>query len=202
MSFARAVIVVVFLVAAACAVPASDVPLSQRRVANEPIVAAMLPNSMNVTSTYTLSWGVFNNTIGMLIDVYAEAWVGIGWHEADSFYNGMQNADFVTGIFYFDRGLLVQDRWCSCSVEGEPATDFMQGGTYDITFFDGYQTVNPDGAVTVSSIYFERLLDTGDVGYDHVISDAEQRVIWAYGTSNTFAYHGDNRGQFNLNFLA
>ena len=76
-----------------------------------------------------------------------------------------------------------------------PPQDTQIGGQNNVLS----QSLSQDADTT--SVCWTRYLDTGDTVADYVISNATIPVVWAYGSSNTFGYHGGNRGVVQINLF-
>ena len=82
----------------------------------------------------------------------------------------------------------VRDAWSTTFAE--PGADDASGGTNDITIHDFSET---DGT---TEVHFSRALDTGDALDRTINKDQETKIIFAWGASDTLAYHGvSNRGK-------
>jgi len=152
-------------------------------------------NGNTLTFSYAYNdTNIANNTIitmNIQIDC-GECWVGIGW-QGNSTTKGMTYTDFVVAIWDANGNPSVIDRYLGYvdptqDPGGEPLPDVAQNSTNDITATSAFQIGK------YSSFTFTRLLTTNDTKTDIPIRvDGSTRFLFAYGTSNVFDYHAQNR---------
>eukprot|EP01090_Pellita_catalonica_P023097 TRINITY_DN9268_c0_g2_i1.p1 TRINITY_DN9268_c0_g2~~TRINITY_DN9268_c0_g2_i1.p1 ORF type:complete len:116 (-),score=11.14 TRINITY_DN9268_c0_g2_i1:23-370(-) len=104
---------------------------------------------------------------------------------------------FPTDIFlcHFDGGFGVYDL-LSDQYSQPPNDTSTQGCSYDVIASSGFQSDY------LTSCKFTRKLDTGDSKCDAIIKSGPYDIIWAFGQSNEFTYHGfTNRGATKVTFF-
>jgi len=140
--------------------------------------------SVQLSSDYTFSWNITSDTIYAQVQVKAIAWVGFGLSPYSSLgIHGMPYADFIIATFNTS-GVFVNDYYRNSVLPGQPSLDTDLGGQNNILSFSGSQN---NGVTTVQ---WSRLLVTSDTQYDSTFSKGSVHIIYAWGTSNTFGYHG------------
>lgn len=125
---------------------------------------------------YTIYWTVENNQINIALVVNTQGWVGFGIAEPTS--GGMAGSDILT-LYFADSGVLSYDDRYTFS-ETLPVVDQCNNWILN----SGQQT--SDGH---SVFELTRALDTGDP-QDRPIVPGENRIIWAFGSTNVLSYHG------------
>lgn len=75
-----------------------------------------------------------------------------------------------------------------------PPSDVSLGGVNNVLSYNVFQS----GGATFAN--WTRYLVTGD-SFDWPVTNESITVIWAYGSSNTFGYHGNNRGTAEVNLI-
>jgi len=111
----------------------------------------------------------------------------------------MSDCDFTIGTF--TRNILtVSDYYSSNLIGGydTPNLDVSIGGINNIVTYAGFRNA------TNSVMSFTRLLDSGDEVADNALNyNSLFHVIWAYGLTDSFGYHGKvRRGSYLINFLS
>jgi len=152
-------------------------------------------HTTQLTPGYALSWSVIDDTIVARVDVQAIGWVGFGLSPVS---HGMPQADFWIGIMDPNTGKWnVSDYYRAENSNGRPELDTTLGGTNDLLSFAGAQSG------TVTTIKWSRKLVTADTGFDSPFATGPLNVVYAWGTSNAFASHGNkNVGMAVIDFFA
>jgi len=155
---------------------------------------AAYQHSIKLNSQYTFSWTLFPDHIEAEMVVSAISWIGFGLSPIASFgIHGMPYADFTIAIFN-GTVLHVDDYYRNSAFPGQPSKDTELGGQNNILVFSGYQNG------THSVVSFVRPLSTGDK-FDSDFSQGNNYIIFAWGQSNTFAFHGFlQNGMTSINF--
>jgi len=141
-----------------------------------------LPTKSDPCNGMAFHWAIVSDKIKIAVAVKATGWSAIGFSET----GGMRGADVV----YFEAAtsLLV---------------DAHVGDGYTMPIADELQNWNLLGSTKTDDGYLifeaERDLDTGDVSQDRVLVDdgdvyvLDNKLIGAWGDSDTISYHGNNR---------
>lgn len=128
----------------------------------------------------------------MAVNIEADSvgWVGLGLGGT-----GMINVDMVT-IERKNGSLAVTDRYATDYAA--PQSDVDLGGNESYTLVE-YELPTDDK--TYIRAKFWRLLDTGDPWDTVIAKEPGFLMSWAFGTSTSMSYHGDNVGmvQVDLN---
>jgi len=170
------------------------------------LTAPQIPytNSVQLTTGYQLDWTVQAQIIYFQLTLQPNGnrcWMGLGVHTAGSPYSGMPNADIAVSLFDDASGKIldVTDSWAPTT--SMPSLDTAIAGCTDDIIpgsISGQQDLNTN--VTVSR--WARALVTPDAKCDNPITAGSLIVIWSHGSSNTFGYHGQNRGLLNLTLVS
>ncbi|MCI0497695.1 MAG: DOMON domain-containing protein [Thermoplasmata archaeon] len=123
-------------------------------------------------------WSIVGSDLHMALVGQTSGWVSIGFDYSLT----MADSDMVFGFVDGTGTVFVYDQWSRGSTGPHPP-DTAEGGTYDITSFNGSEA----GGVT--TIEFGRPLDTGDAKDRVIPSSGSMKVIWATGTSDAFDMH-------------
>src|SRR3989338_2277594 len=143
-----------------------------------------------------------SRTISATMHSKLQGWVGFGWHCAEPSCNQdtqMFNVDFVVGLLIGGSWVATDQVSEQGKQTGPPVLDTARCepicGQDNILAYEGFQ--NESG----TWVSWVRKLETGDLIADHNISLAvPMRVIYAWGDSNTFQFHGGRRGQQTIFF--
>lgn len=137
-----------------------------------------LTQSLDVTDTLTLYYDVIGDIFCARMESQTEGWLGFGISPS----GGMVPADAVIGLP--DEGTVLLYEMTSPSLSGVVAlSDDMQ------TLTDN--TITQDTATTMT---FAMKLNEGT----YPLAVGDNSCIYAQGSSNAFAYHGNSRGSFQL----
>jgi len=164
-------------------------------------VAQNYTQSLNFTSSYTLSWSIVEDEIQIQLQHVGKnylSWMGFGIHPADSSATGMLQADIYVCV-WVNGTLTVYDKYQPLD-SGLPPDDTKQNCANNIIpgSVQGFQNNNTNTSVC----QFARKLNTKDP-CDTPIGNGHQLAIYAFGRAEKFAFHGTNCGQTpNVNFGA
>lgn len=151
------------------------------------IDASSYANEQVFSSDYAIYWSVEGQMLRLALEVNTLNWVGFGIGEAGS--GAMPGADFITAIPENGK-ISIQDRYATSFAM--PTMDSCQ----DWTLVSASQS-NGKTYVEVT-----RALDTGDALNDRAIVPGNTNVLWAFGESPEFGYHGPvNRGMTAVTFI-
>ncbi|KAK3282883.1 hypothetical protein CYMTET_9400, partial [Cymbomonas tetramitiformis] len=147
--------------------------------------------SVQLHPDFTLEWALVSEDI-MLFRILTPVagWVSIGFDPSDG---GMDDCDMIMAWTGDDGQAEVTDCWSSGY--GNPDPDVDVKGTEDIMGIMGTQ---------VNGVYnytMFRHLDTRDKR-DARIEDRTQTLVFAWGTSAEWGYHGNRYGVAKINLLA
>eukprot|EP01118_Nematostelium_gracile_P010937 TRINITY_DN3844_c0_g1_i5.p1 TRINITY_DN3844_c0_g1~~TRINITY_DN3844_c0_g1_i5.p1 ORF type:complete len:256 (-),score=44.13 TRINITY_DN3844_c0_g1_i5:24-791(-) len=146
-----------------------------------PLVLSFDPTSYAKNATldgnYQIFWTVNGDTIALGLKVQTIGWVGFGIAEQTS--GSMPGADIVTG-WVIDGVVSHQDRFAVA--KAYPSEDACN----DWNLVSGIE----QNGFTI--LEYTRKLDTGDL-QDRAIP-GHCRIVFAYGTTDSFSYHSSNRG--------
>eukprot|EP01120_Amphizonella_sp_Union-15-10_P003465 TRINITY_DN13883_c0_g1_i1.p1 TRINITY_DN13883_c0_g1~~TRINITY_DN13883_c0_g1_i1.p1 ORF type:complete len:538 (+),score=55.78 TRINITY_DN13883_c0_g1_i1:127-1740(+) len=145
------------------------------------------PNSKVLSDFFTLHWrlDLVAKEIYLALEAKTLGWVGFGLGERTS--GSMPGADIVTGTV-INGVASVQDRFSLAYVM--PKEDSCQNWVL-------ISGVEQNGKTIIE---IKRKFNTQDT-QDREIVEGENRIIYAIGSSDTFSYHGTNRGASIINFL-
>jgi len=135
---------------------------------------------------YTIHWRSDEQYIYIGMTAKTDGWVAMALQPGSR----MKDADMVFG-FVKDGSVEVQDLY-STSDFGPHPPDSELGGTDDILAFGGRE----EGGFT--TIEFKRALTATDK-YDISIQKGVNRIIWAYGSSDSLAIKHSTRGYGEIN---
>ncbi|RQD80162.1 MAG: hypothetical protein D5R99_05990 [Methanocalculus sp. MSAO_Arc1] len=137
--------------------------------------------SQQLSDSMTIHWRTTETTLQMALVGRAEGWVGIGFGTGRM----ASGIDYIVG--YVDGDAVVRDMY-SESPRCPIVADTDLGGRDDIIRSGGSQR---DGITTIE---FERPLDTGDP-YDHVLEAGEAiPIIWALSDTHDIGVRHRERG--------
>ncbi len=122
---------------------------------------------------YELHWTVEGATIHLAMRAQTVGWVGLGINPTEQ----MNNSDILFGWVTSEGMVQVFDAY-AIGPNGPHPVDTDQGGSNDITVFNGTET---DGWTTIE---LQRLINTGDVKDKPLIYYIP--IIWAVGPDDTF----------------
>eukprot|EP01119_Soliformovum_irregulare_P003402 TRINITY_DN138_c0_g2_i2.p1 TRINITY_DN138_c0_g2~~TRINITY_DN138_c0_g2_i2.p1 ORF type:complete len:561 (-),score=133.90 TRINITY_DN138_c0_g2_i2:188-1870(-) len=142
-------------------------------------------NQKQLSPEYTIQWIIQDEHIFLQLNVTTTGWVGFGIGEPTS--GSMPGADIVT-VSVVNGAATITDRFAIDKIE--PSVDSCQ----DWKLASAQET----NGRTVVEVY--RKLVTNDTTQDRSILPGENRVVFAFGSSDAFAYHGSNRGASALTF--
>eukprot|EP01119_Soliformovum_irregulare_P003401 TRINITY_DN138_c0_g2_i1.p1 TRINITY_DN138_c0_g2~~TRINITY_DN138_c0_g2_i1.p1 ORF type:complete len:562 (-),score=111.01 TRINITY_DN138_c0_g2_i1:56-1741(-) len=142
-------------------------------------------NQKQLSPEYTIQWIIQDEHIFLQLNVTTTGWVGFGIGEPTS--GSMPGADIVT-VSVVNGAATITDRFAIDKIE--PSVDSCQ----DWKLASAQET----NGRTVVEVY--RKLVTNDTTQDRSILPGENRVVFAFGSSDAFAYHGSNRGATSLTF--
>lgn len=128
-----------------------------------------------------------NNTVTLAL-----RW-NTGGYFALGFGTSMENVD-VIAVEKVNGSIILTDRYATA--HKTPSTDELLGGTNDVTLL-AYVLQDEEGFSIVKLI---RKLSTGDK-HDYVINQNTVSFCYAYTSSPTLEYHGDNRAVFTFDFI-
>lgn len=146
---------------------------------------------------------VVGNYLQLILEIAdtTNRWMGFGFAEQESGH--MKGSDMVT-VSVDEDGATVDDRYATFTSSTYDSGSVTYVGltaekdTYnDWTILDAHYSL--DGSTHTSQVHISRRLETGD-NQDRDIGLGSRRVVWAYGSSTTVAYHGSNRGSTTMNF--
>lgn len=181
-----------FLLVSGCSDPVAEPPLEPEEV----VTKEWVPDGIVTPGEYQYSralvpglavhWRTTDTTLQMALVGTCEGWVGIGFGTSRM----MTGVDYIAGYVDGDH-VVVRDMYSEsprCPIQ----EDTEVGGTDDILRYGGTQA---DGITTIE---FERLLDTGDP-FDHtLVFDEEIPVIWAISDSNDIGVRHRERGSSTI----
>jgi len=144
----------------------------------------------NPTGNFQFYWNWINNdSIRIAFSLPSIAYVGLGINSTI-----MASSDIILGYVNNDGSFGINDYWAF--TEGvTPSLDISLGGFNNL--------INTWGSRVngITTIWFTRLLDTGDQ-YDRVITRfGTLNFIYAWGSGNTpgsIVYHGQNRNSVSV----
>jgi hypothetical protein len=145
------------------------------------IISAREYSKAETYGNYEIHWRSDDQYIYVGMKAKTSGFVAVGFQPGSR----MKNADMVFG-FVKDGEVAIYDMF-STGDFGPHSPDTQLGGTNDITHFGGKE----EGGYT--TIEFKRALATGD-DYDNPISSGKDRIIWAYGSSDSLTLRHSNRG--------
>lgn len=138
-----------------------------------------LTQSLKVTDTLTLYYDVVGDIFCARIESQSEGWLGFGISPS----GGMVPADAVIGLPDEDTVLLYE------------MTAESQSGV--VALSDDMQTLTDNSIIqdtATTTMTFAMKLNEGT----YPLALGDNTCIYAQGTSNTFEYHGNGRGTFQL----
>ncbi|CAL8081503.1 unnamed protein product [Orchesella dallaii] len=135
---------------------------------------------------YVLEWEVDSENITVTAIARTLGYVGFGI----SPFGSMMDADLVLSGAYTNGSGYVQDSWAFAN--SGPERDTVQN----------VQLISAVENTTHTTVTFTRKLDTGDVAEDKSVLNETQFIIWSYGPTDNFQYHGPNRGTVSINLVA
>jgi len=140
----------------------------------------------NSYGDYTIHWRSDEQYIYIGMTAKTDGWVAMALQPGSR----MKDADMVFG-FVKDGSVEVQDLYSTGDFGPHPP-DSELGGTDDILTFGGRE----EGGFT--TIEFKRLLTTTDK-YDISIQKGVNKIIWAYGSSDSLTAKHSTRGYGEIN---
>jgi len=144
------------------------------------------PKSLSLNQDYTIYWRVQDQALFLGIVVNTTGWVGFGISEPTS--GSMPGGDIVTASV-INGVATITDR--HATAKAYPAEDTCQD----------WHLVSGEEANGVTKLQLWRNLTSADTHEDRNIISGPNRVIYAYGTSDTFQYHESNRGGLSVTFF-
>lgn len=132
--------------------------------------------------THRLFWNSTEETIRVALQATTKGWVAVGFQPGSR----MKNADIILGMVV-DGDVVVLDSYSTGDFGPHPA-DVDQGGTNDLLVVGGSEVDS------VTTIEFERKLDTGDSRDVVLQRGSAMKVIWAYGSSDEERMQHSTRG--------
>lgn len=135
-------------------------------------------NEADLEMNYKIHWTVLNDEIRIALEVRTAGWIGFGIGEPTS--GSMPGADIVHAHITLAGEVMVYDRYAL--VKGYPDEDIC----------NDWQLVGGQETNGTTIVELKRKLITNDP-QDRNIVPGPNRIIWAYGTQDTFGYHGQNR---------
>ncbi|ODM98277.1 DBH-like monooxygenase protein 1 [Orchesella cincta] len=134
---------------------------------------------------YTLEWEVDNENITVTAVAKTLGYVGFGI----SPFGTMMDADIVLSGRYSNGTGYIQDSWAFAN--SGPERDDVQN----------VQLISATENATHTTVTFTRKLVADDLEQDKSIVNATQSIIWSYGPTDSFQYHGPNRGVVSINLV-
>ncbi|MDD2759222.1 MAG: DOMON domain-containing protein [Methylomonas sp.] len=131
------------------------------------------------TAAFSGSFSVCDNSVlNMTVTAKTTGWLGIGF-SADPL---MANTDMITGGINADQTTYLTDRFSTGY--SAPSADAQQNVTLtSASESDGW-----------TSLSFSRSLNTGDSVGDYNLLNGSYYLLWAYGSSDIFGFHGGRFG--------
>jgi len=160
-------------------------------------VHAQFQYTVQLASNYRISWNISSSDITIQLQTKTQNWIGFGLSPViEASLHGMAMADIVVCVFNSSTVVTIEDRFRNNLTPGAPETDVSLGGFDNL--YNEFGMQNSAGSVA----QFSRKLKTGDqFDYDYG-QDALVDVIFAWGKSNVFGWHGaPNTGMAKLNFV-
>ncbi|MFX0182241.1 MAG: DOMON domain-containing protein [Candidatus Hodarchaeota archaeon] len=147
-------------------------------------------NSTFANGDYILYWQNIGNEIYFGIVGKTMGWVALG---IDPILM-MQDADMIFGWINSTGDIIVIDAFAT-GLTGPHPPDTDLGGTDNILEFNGTE-INE-----VTTIEFKRLLSTDDEYDKDIPSSGTVKILWAFGTSDSFGEQHVKRGSAQLSLL-
>ncbi|XP_065585098.1 DBH-like monooxygenase protein 1 homolog [Artemia franciscana] len=141
-----------------------------------------------VNDDYQFDWSISEDILMITVTAGTAGYVGFGvspegnMNNADQCVFGVQNGSPYLNDYHSQKA-------------GFPTIDTDVGGTSDWILIEASET---DGTTTAT---FTRKLITGDVNFDQPILSGITKVIWAFGFSDSFEYHGTAAGSVDVVFI-
>lgn len=145
-------------------------------------------HTIEIHSDYKLLWSIVDDDIRLAMRCKTTGWIAFGIGEPSS--GSMNGADMVVANVDDEGKVHVSDRYAVDFVkpEEDESSDWTATGGWES---NGYTTV----AIT-------RKLNTGDAFDRALVNDGfEDKVMVAWGSGDTFAYHGANRYIGRIDFF-
>ena len=161
-------------------------PLLTEEWSADGIIKVREYHGSNNYGDYTIHWRSDEQYIYVGMTAKTDGWVAMALQPGSR----MKDADMVFG-FVKDGSVEVQDLYSTGDFGPHPP-DSELGGTDDILTFGGRE----EGGFT--TIEFKRLLTTTDK-YDISIQKGVNKIIWAYGSSDSLTAKHSTRGYGEIN---
>lgn len=139
---------------------------------------------------YKIYWRVEGEDFYLALEVKTTGWIGFGLGEPTS--GSMPGADIVTVSVVNGKGTAT-DRYALA--KAMPLEDDCQDWNLlsgILSSFDYSKKASESDGKTLAELH--RVLSPKDSTQDRPLVPGENRIIWAFGQSDSFSYHESNRG--------